>query len=296
MLQALPRFLLIVSLSIPLFSCSPSPSEVQATEMQVSAFIFSTQTAQAPTITLTLTPSPTSTATPTHTPTPTTTPNQIATHIAAVQESRLTTQQARETANAIEAQQTQVAEDALFTLFEQDGAITELKKGSLIEPDDFDESWAQRGWYQWWAFGMDLADFVFITHIEWEVPTLHALGQTGCGFVFRAKDEYHHLLLYLDIGGLAFAGHMNPSGYKNISTSWKIDDLKSDRRETSSADFMAVAEKDMMTVYVNGVKTQRFSLPIMDSGDMGYTLISGTNKDFGINCKMTDTRIYELVK
>lgn len=296
--KTLHRLTVYLLIGTGLIGCGPSPADIEATSTHVAAVIFDTQTALAPTITPTFTPSPTSTITPTPTATPTATPNHTATAQVLATAARLATLQARQTGTAVVIQQTKEAEDALFGQLVQDGAIEELKKGPLHRINDFDESWAQRGWYQWWSFGYDMADFVFITHIEWQLPTTRALNQTGCGFVFRVDDNNHHLLIFYEVHGNAVLGQMKPSGYQDVETAWTLPDLEQSitLEDSGSADFMVIAEQEMVTAYINGVKTQRWVVAPLESGDIGYTLLSGTNKDFGIACQMTDTRIYELVK
>jgi hypothetical protein len=192
-------------------------------------------------------------------------------------------------------QQTEQAETELWAKLVEDGSIT-MNKGLLQEVYNFEESFAQRDWYQWWPFGYDLADFVIMTHVEWEVPENTDTG--GCGFVFRLQDENRHLVIF--VGGerhYVELGQMTVNGYEFLnSNAWISPNLSSIFGESDSADLIVAAEKEKISAYINGVKAYKWIVALTNAGDMGYTILSNSNKDFGISCKMTNTNIWGLVK
>ncbi len=287
--------------SIILAACGPSQADLQAKGTQDAASLFATQTASAPTDTSTPKPTETPTATlvPTETSTPTATPDVSATAAAATSAARQATQQANQTATAVAAAATQKAEDDFWAQMVSDGSIT-YTRGELFDVDDFEESWAQRDWYTWWWFGYNLSDFVISTHIQWEIPEDSAFYDGGCGFVIRLKDENTHLVVFLNPRGDAELGAMSTSGFQYQGTHWQNPDLPSFANvtpaTTGSADFTVVAEKEFVTVYVDGVRYYQWYVALTNSGDIGYTIVSGTNKDFGTYCNFSNTRIWELVK
>jgi len=286
------RFCLLIFLFAALvvfsLSCNSSPQAV-STEVALAQ----------PTATLppTSTPEPTATpiptSTPTETPVPTATPNRTTTAQAATMEAVVVTQYAEQTAAAAVAQQTEQAEAALWEKMVEEGSLTQTK-GRLHTVDDFDESWAQRNWYSWWSFGYDLADFVLMTHIDWKSTQSDKTAFGGCGFVFRIKDNDNHLLVLVYVNGSAGLGQMTPYGYETITTGNPL--LQTDSEKEGSADFVIVADKEIITAYINGEKAFRKLVARTNSGDMGYTILSGTNKDYGTNCKFSNTRIWELKK
>lgn len=258
-----------------------------------------TNTALPPTSTNTPEPTATATNTPTVTPTPTQTPNTTATASAATQAARSATQAANKTATAVSAQATQSAIDAVWAQLAADESIT-YKQGSTYDIDDFEESWAQRGWYQWWSFDYTMSDFVIMSHVEWEIPEDSNFGTGGCGFVIRIKDNDNHLVIFLSPQDFPALGAMTYNGFSYQSFHWQnpknpivstIPDAI-----TGSSDFLVIAEKEFVTAYVDGVKIYQWYVSLTSPGDMGYTLVSGTNKDFGINCKFTNTTVTELLK
>jgi hypothetical protein len=246
------------------------------------------------TIVPTSTPEPTNTATstPTETPIPTATPNASGTAQAATMQAVVVTQHAEQTAAAAAAQQTQQAEEALWAKLVEDGYIT-VPKGRLHTVDDFEQSWAQRDWYQWWSFSYNLADFVIMTHIDWKSAPSDRTAYGGCGFVIRIKDNNNHLLVLLDVDGSAELGQMTPAGYDYLTYG---NPKPGSTEKEGSADFVVVAEGGRISAFVNGERAFREAVARTAAGDMGYTILSGTNKDYGTNWKFTITRVWELKK
>ncbi len=258
-----------------------------------------TATALPPTSTYTPEPTATATNTPTVTPTSTATPDAKATSAAATQAARSATQQANQTATAVSASATEQAIADVWTQLINDGSVT-LTPGTVNSVDDFEQSWAQRGWYQWWNFDYNMSDFVIMTHVDWEIPENSNFGQGGCGFAVRIKDENSHLVIFLSPRGYPELGAMTYNGFSYQSYHWQNPEnpnfMTIAPATTGSADFVIVAEKEFVTAYVDGVKIYQFYVSLTSPGDMGYTLVSGTNKDFGIYCKFTNTTVTELVK
>ncbi len=300
MKSRLSKLILLSVIFAVLTACGPSQAEIDTAATQAAATAFTAQTATAPTDTST--PVPTNTTTPippTETPLPSATPNQAATDIVATRQAFLATRQVEHTATAVAAQSTQQAEDATWAQLVSDGTVT-YAKGDLFTPDDFEESWAQRNWYQWWYFGYDMANFVLMSHIEWKIPEDAVWGIGGCGFVTRLKNKDNHLIIFLTPKGNAELGANTPSGVTYQGVHWQNPEIPSyaniQPQLTGSADFMIVAEKEFVSVYIDGVRFYQWFVALTSPGDIAYTIVSGTNKDFGINCKFTNTRIWELVK
>lgn len=55
-----------------------------------------------------------------------------------------------------------------------------------------------------------------------------------------------------------------------------------------------VLENQWVTVFINGKKVVRFQDSSLNGGQPGYTLASGTNKDFGTRCVITKIELWEL--
>lgn len=308
--------LLIFLLTSVLAACGPSQAQVDATAAQVAANDAATQTALAPTVTPTSTSTPTITPSPTPTPTPTMSEVEMAVATQAIlkitadfkatetQAARQTsvvfasqTQSVRNTEAALLAQQTQQAEDAFWAKLVSDEAISSVDHKPVNEMFEFKETWAQRGWYQWWPFDSGITDFVISTHVDWESAQPASLGLGGCGFVFRVKDSDNHLVIYYDNSGGVQLGQSTINGYRNVALSWKNKDLVLDFKQTSGdADFVVAVEQNKITAFINGAKAYLWKTEYKNKGDLAFTIVSGTNKDFGTSCTMSDTRYWVLGK
>ncbi len=288
------RSLLFILLSCAFITaCGPSQAEISASASQAADKTYTAQTALAPTSTST--PLPTSTASPippTATSLPTVTPNLAATATAV-------TRQAEYTATSVAASATQQAEDASWAQLVKDGAVT-YTQGELTAMEDLEDNWAQRLWYRYYTFELDMSNFVIMTHVEWKYPDDANLGGGGCGFVFRLKDKDNHLYLIISARSRTFIGLMTPRGVAGQKVLWEDPALLKYSSvlppTTGSADLWLVVEKDFVTSYVNGNKVARYYVAATNSGDIGYTILSATNNEPGTYCKFTNTRIWELVK
>ncbi len=286
--------------SVLVTACSPAQAELNTAATQAAADTSIAHTALAPTSSST--PLPTSTATPippSATPLPTATPNLAVTNVVATRQAFLATRQAEYTATAIVALSTQRVEDAAWSQLVNEGTVS-YSRGELTSIDDLEDNWAQRLWYRWYPFGLDLSDFVIMTHIEWKYPDDVNILSGGCGFVMRLKDNDNHLYTGIDARSRVFLGLMTPYGVAHQNVSWEdpaVSKYSAVLPPTSgSADLWLVAENEFVTAYVNGMKTTQFYVAATNSGDIGYTILSGTNNEPGTNCKFTNTRIWELVK
>lgn len=278
-------FVLCAFLSVFGFSCNtPQTADLSPVDQATPSATLTPLPTDTPA------PTATNTLTPTASNTPTSTPNATSTVMAATKEAVVEQQHIELTQAFLSAQRTQQAEDELWSKIAADSKMT-LSKGRLYTVDDFEENWAQRNWYRWWWFDYNLADFVIMTHIDWESAPSDKTAYGGCGFVFRIKDESNHLLVLLSVFGTAGLGQMTPSGFEYLAWDRKLD-INTERE--GSADFVVVVEKEIITAYVNGEQSFRKLVARTNSGDIGYTIISGTNADFGTNCKFTNTRIWEL--
>ena len=127
---------------------------------------------QAATATVTLVPpTPTNTAKPTSTPKPTATPNVAA---------------------------TQQIEDFNATLQDfMDQGYVAGTEGEIAQFDDFNQDWAQLGWYQWWPLQDIQSDFVFKGHISWSAAS-NTPEISGCGIVFGLQENQDHYGVFID--------------------------------------------------------------------------------------------------
>jgi hypothetical protein len=70
-------------------------------------------------------------------------------------------------------------------------------EGKFEEYDDFDEEWAQLGWYNWWVLPDRAGNFYMKAHFKWSSAYRNA-DISGCGFVFAIQDNNDHYAVFLD--------------------------------------------------------------------------------------------------
>lgn len=199
--------------------------------------------------------------------------------------------QAQRTANAATATAEAQPMLELITQLSQDGSIS-TSDGRLSRLDDFSESWAQINWFQWFQTGKSPANFVVKADVAWESASDKADWYTsGCGFVFRADREGDNFyMIYLALDGRVRLlrnrnGNLGEAGAKYYGN---LDVPK------GNAVFMLVVEGNKISAYVNGEPAFERTDNTHTEGRLAYTLISGTNKDFGTRCDMTDVWLWEI--
>ena len=218
-----------------------------------------------PTATITLTP--TNTATPTRTPRPTATPNLEA------------TQRFENYGKEVE---------SYFDL-----GYLSTTDGSTKELDNFTDSWAQLGWYQWYPLDRIVTDFAMSAHFKWESAYKNA-DESGCGFAFAIQDDYSHYAVFLDRSKIIFldadasyGGYSRSVGKTRGSGTVKFGN-------PGEADFALIINGLSAFVLVDDELIGEYTLAKSRilRGNVGLTILSGTNKDYGTRCQMTDMRIW----
>jgi hypothetical protein len=128
-------------------------------------------------------------------------------------------------------------------------------------------------------------------HTAWESASRTAdWYAAGCGFVFRSADENNHYMIYL-----ALDGNVYLKGY----VAGKLVELGKEyagqiERVKGEADIVLVVEGDRILYFVNGEKVLEQKNKSLKEGDLGLTLVSGTNKDFGTRCVITNIDLWDL--
>jgi len=211
-------------------------------------------------------PEPTATKPPTRTPKPTKTPDVLATQ----------------------------AYDEIFAQvqkFRDEGLISSTD-GEYIEVDDFRKDFAQIGWLQPYFLDFQVGPFVYMGHVKWSTATA-TNDVSGCGIIFGAQED-----------GSMYGTALDKSRIYFISTDARYYYELGKTRGTGRLSLGNPAEVDLTMlvfeklayVYVDnsfiGMYTLSQDKPLQ--GYFGYGIISGTNKDYGTRCEITNSRIWEL--
>ncbi|GAB4396663.1 MAG: hypothetical protein OHK0052_18220 [Anaerolineales bacterium] len=212
------------------------------------------------------------------------------TQAASTQQAQVATLEASRTAVAQQA--TAQAEPMLAVVrgLVEDGYL-KSEAGSFLALDDFDESWAQINWYQWMPTGAFDKNFVVRAQAEWWSASNTANWfSSGCGFVFRAEGRDDHYLVFLAMDGNVYSGKQVNNNFVPLAQGYYGRfDVPHD-----SAEIMLVVNENQYLFYVNGTRVIRQQDNSLKEGFLAYTLLSGTNKDFGTRCKLSDVEYWSI--
>ena len=229
----------------------------------------STSTPQ-PTATKTLVP--TVTLTPTRTPRPTATPNQTA------------TQRAEERWAEVQ------------SLYDRGYLAT--MDGQFDFFSDFEYEWAQLEWYRRFqlsgrAADKAYSDFVFSAHFKWSSAYRNA-DISGCGVAFAIQPNDDHYAVFLDRSKVLFAKtdyYYRPFGPTRGTGRVKFDNPFD---KPAEADFTLIVKDAYAYVLVDDELVGEYTLAQSRGvkGQIMLALISGTNKDYGTRCEITNIHIF----
>jgi hypothetical protein len=172
-----------------------------------------------------------------------------------------------------------------------DNRVITTSEGKYTHLDDFDESWAQINWYQWWPTGLEPTNFVIRADAKWQSASESAnLFNAGCGFVYAENGEDNHYVTFLAMDGNVHTYRVK-SGVGTEMTGGFYGRLDTPK---ANAQILLAVDNSTVTVLVNNKKVVRFQDKSLDQGKLGLTLFSGTNKDYGTRCQMTNIEVWQL--
>jgi hypothetical protein len=208
---------------------------------------------------------------------------------------KTSTAAAKETQSAYAAA-TQGAQDSyiqgVIDTLVQDSFLT-TNKGEYERLDDLTRSEAMINYYNWDMIPYFAKDFVIDTDLTWESASDKAnWWNSGCGFVFRLDDSGKHYLIFLALDGNVYWYRNDGAGIYSVKQGYfgKLDNM------AGSAHFTMAVEDKLVTVLIDGKKVFSSLNAVYEGLGLGYTLVSGTNKDFGTQCDWTNTYIWSVNK
>jgi hypothetical protein len=219
-----------------------------------------------PTATATITSTPTRTPRPSPTPRPTKTPNFAAT----------------ERAEELNAEVQQYLDQGYLSTTE----------GRFRELDDFSYDWAQLHYYRPFLIQDGVGDFFLSAHFKWDSAFKNS-DVSGCGFIFGVQENNDHYAVFLDRQRVVFLITDNSVGFsRTVSPTRGTGIVKFDY--PAEADFTLIVKDAYAYVLVDGEVSAEYTLSQSRSsqGGIGLTVLSGTNRDYGTRCEMTDLRLW----
>ena len=170
------------------------------------------------------------------------------------------------------------------------------KDGRIRELEDFRSDWAQLGWYNWLPLGDSASNFFLSAHFKWD-SALQTSNTAGCGFIFGRQPNDDHYAIFLDRARVFFLITDRAVGYSKPMTPTRGTGLV-DFDYPAEADFALIVKDGYAYVLVNGENVAEYTLSRSRSlhGRLGLTVLSGTNKDYGTRCEMTNLRLWTPIK
>jgi len=164
--------------------------------------------------------------------------------------------------------------------------------GRLKELDDFSYDWAQLGWYNWLPLQESASDFFLSGHFKWDSAFQNS-DISGCGFIFSLQENDDHYAVFLDRAKVYFLITDRGLGYsKPVGTTRGTGRVKF--AYPAEADFTLIVRGTYAYVLVDGEVVGEYTLaqsrPML--GNLGLTVLSGTNRGYGTRCEMTNLHLW----
>jgi hypothetical protein len=172
----------------------------------------------------------------------------------------------------------------------EDGYLA-TAEGKYKRLDDFFASWAQINYYEWDPTGEFPTEFVIRADASWNTASDKSNWfNSGCGFVYAEDGRNDHHLTYLGLDGYVYSlyvknGFFHPIGY---SYAGKLDIPE------GGAELMLIVEGGRLTFFVDGRRVLREADSTYKKGELGLTLLSGTNKSYGTRCTMENIDLWVI--
>ena len=164
--------------------------------------------------------------------------------------------------------------------------------GRFRELDDFSYDWAQLGWYRPFPLRDSASDFLLSGHFKWNSAFKNS-DISGCGFLFGVQPNNDHYAVFLDRLKVLFLITDNALGFsKPVSPTRGTGIVKFDY--PAEADFTLIVKDAYAYVLVDGEVVGEYTLAQSRAatGGLGLTVLSGTNKDYGTRCEMTNLHLW----
>jgi hypothetical protein len=159
--------------------------------------------------------------------------------------------------------------------------------------EDFSYDWAQLGFYRRFLIQDSVNDFFLSAHFKWDSAFRNS-DTSGCGFIFNVQPNNDHYAVFLDRQKVLFLITDNTVGFSKPVAPTRGTGLV-DFDYPAEADFTLIVNGINAYVLVNGEEVGQYTLARSRSseGAIGLTVLSGTNRDFGTRCEMTNLHLWQ---
>ena len=169
-------------------------------------------------------------------------------------------------------------------------------KGEYHHLDDYSKDWAQINMYDLTDTGFSPEDFMVSAHFDWQ-SAIRNPDPSGCGFGFHQQGTDTYLFFvdkdYVWLGPWNGVTHRFTRIGTTSGTGWV------GLGNPGTADVALVVNQKKAYVILNDKLIGSYTLDtdwLTGPGDLEYTVLSGTNKDYGTRCKMTNVDLWVVTK
>jgi hypothetical protein len=165
-------------------------------------------------------------------------------------------------------------------------------KGEYHPLEDFSKDWANINNYDLYDTGFSPENFMVTAHFEWE-SAIRYPDPSGCGFGFHTQGNDHYLF-FVD-REMVWLGMWDDSKREFTRIGVSSGNAWVGLGNPGKADVGLIVNQKKAYVLVNDKFASSYTLDtdwLIGSGELNYTVVSGTNKDYGTRCTMTNVNLW----
>jgi hypothetical protein len=170
-------------------------------------------------------------------------------------------------------------------------SVIQKTNGEYYKIPDQEISGAKQEKYFWRDTGYIVEDFIVTSEMQWDTSYDNTTKeQSGCGYVFRFKDQENHYVVRLNMdGGARLTRVVND---KEINLTTRFYDLLPIHDHNTQ--LTLVAQGNQLLFYVNGERVIMRSDQSLSKGKLAFAVYSGTNNEPGITCNFQNTALWRF--
>jgi len=171
---------------------------------------------------------------------------------------------------------------------QEEGKVKSFE-GDYYRLDDFAVEEAKINYFFPYLTGYSAENFVLETNLYWVSASMNANWPlSGCGLIygFQNMDDLDFTFLGLD-------GYIRTLRWAEDGAHWfAFKKWGKPNLPEGQAKFLIAVYDHRFSLYVDDVFTNSVYDGIYKPGEIAYSLVSGTNKDFGTRCEFSNTNLW----
>lgn len=168
-----------------------------------------------------------------------------------------------------------------------DGVIPSTE-GNLISFGDFSDSYTNMGSVRWYGI-TEAENFVLSSDITWLSASPTPNGPvSGCGFIFGADTASKgYLMSSMRMNGSVFLSGSKFGAPLSYGSHFVMNPTMGGKVRMT-----LVVNGENTSVYINDSRVLNRSNISIQGNEIGFAVLSGTNKDFGTQCTFENNFLY----